>query len=315
MQSSQRILFAGTPEFAVPALLQLIASRHDVVGVLTQPDRPAGRGRALQGSPVKLAALEHAIPVMQPQSLRDADIQQSLRDIAPDLLVVVAYGLLLPAEVLAIPRAGCVNVHASLLPRWRGASPIQSAVLAGDPETGISLMRMEQGLDTGPVFATATVGIGSHETAGELHDRLAPLGGELLAQHLDRILAGDLQPQPQPSAGVTYAHRIKKSDADIDWRRTAAEIDRLIRAYNPWPVAQTTLNREQLRCWLAEPDAQAAPSEAAPGAIVAVDERGILVQTGEKLLRLIEVQAPGRKRVSATEFAHAHPLVGAVLGV
>jgi methionyl-tRNA formyltransferase len=314
MQSSARILFAGTPEFSVPALLRLIASRHNVIGVLTQPDRPAGRGRALRAGPVKETALSHGIPVMQPAGLRDANIQHELSRLAPDLMVVVAYGLLLPAEVLAIPRAGCVNIHASLLPRWRGASPINAAILAGDDQTGVSLMRMEQGLDTGPVFASQSVAINPLETAGELHDRLASLGGELLARHLDSILAGELEPQPQASVGVTYAPRINKSDGNIDWHKPATEIVRAIRAYNPWPVAQTTLLGEQLRCWKGETELQGAYSDAEPGTVLAADERGILVQTGEQLMRLTEVQAPGRKRVSAAEFAHARALDGTVLG-
>ncbi len=314
MPSSARILFAGSPEFAVPSLLKLALSRHDVIGVLTQPDRPAGRGRTTHAGPVKLAALEHRIPVFQPLTLRDPDIQQTIRDLRPDLMVVVAYGLLLPTDVLELPRVGCVNVHASLLPRWRGASPIQAAVLAGDPETGVSLMRMEEGLDTGPVYATARTAIDLHETAGELHDRLALLGSELLECHLDSILAGRLVPKPQASAGVSYAPRINKSDANIDWSRPAVDIARAIRAYNPWPVAQTALSGEQLRCWSGCVDDNATAVDAEPGTIVAVDERGIFVQTGEGILRLTEVQAPGRKRIGAAEFAHARPLVGAKLG-
>ena len=308
-----RIVFAGTPEFAVPGLAVLADSAHDLVGVLTQPDRPAGRGRAVQASPVKQFAARHAIPVLQPQTLKDEGAQRQLAALAPDLIVVIAYGLLLPRAVLDLPRRGCVNVHASLLPRWRGASPIQAAVLAGDAETGVCLMRLEPGLDTGPVYARARTAIGPRETAGALHDRLARLGAELLAGHLDALVAGTLEAVPQPSVGVTYAGRIDKTDARIDWSRSAAQIDQQVRAHHPWPVADTELDGQRLRIWAARPVAQAT-GPACPGDVLAAGPEGIQVATGEGCLWLTEVQMPGRKRVPASEFARGHAVVGKRLG-
>jgi len=312
MQSKARIIFAGSPEFALPPLQKLLASKHELVAVLTQPDRPAGRGRRLQAGPIKEAAIAAGIPVRQPSTLRDHEVQQTLRALRPDLMVVVAYGLLLPPEVLAIPHRGCVNVHASLLPRWRGAAPIQMAVLSGDSETGISLMQMDEGLDTGAVFARVSTPIGQHETAGQLHDRLAPMGGELLAANLDAILAGQLHPEPQSNAGITYAGRINKADGVIDWSQSATVIDRIVRGYNPWPVAQTTLHGNPLRCWSAVVAEHS--STVLPGTVLETNAAGIIVQTGAFALTLTEVQAPGRKRISAAEFAHAQPLDGVVLG-
>lgn len=314
MPGAARIIFAGSPDFAVPTLDTLLASSHDVVAVLTQPDRPAGRGRRLQAGPVKQVAVAAGVPVLQPATLADSDIQSQLERLQPDLLVVVAYGLLLPPQVLALPTAGCVNVHASLLPRWRGASPIQMAVLAGDESTGVCIMQMDAGLDTGPVYACEQLTIGRTETAGELHDRLAVLGGKLLGTCLDPILAGELQPEPQSDEGVTYAARLRKIDAVIDWQQSAVSIDRAIRAYIPWPVAQTTLHGTQLRCWSAEVAARAADRRAEPGAVLGVNDAGILVQTGDGVLLLTEVQAPGRKRLAANLFANAGSVSGAVLG-
>lgn len=285
------------------------------MAVLTQPDRPAGRGRAVLAGPVKQRALELGIPVLQPLSLKTAEAQAALADLAPDLLVVVAYGLLLPPAVLAIPPLGCVNVHASLLPRWRGASPIQAAVLAGDPETGVSIMRLEAGLDTGPVYATARTAIGATETAGELEARLAELGAATLGGILADLLAGRRAATPQPPEGVTYAGRIQKSDALIDWAAPAAAIARRVRAWNPWPVAETRLDGQQLRCFASEPlDAGAPGAGQAPGEILATDARGIEVQAGAGRVRLLEVQAPGRQRVRAADFARGRALVGKVLG-
>jgi methionyl-tRNA formyltransferase len=314
MNSRERIIFAGSPEFAVPSLDALLHSRHEVVAVLTQPDRPAGRGRQVHAGPVKQAALAAGVIVLQPLTLRDPLAQQSLRELRPDLLVVVAYGQLLPPEVLHIPRIACVNVHASLLPRWRGASPIQAAVLQGDAETGVSLMQMEAGLDTGPVYYTRRTAIGPTETAGLLQARLAAIGGELLAAKLDAILAGELQAVPQPTTGVTYAGRINKADGIIDWSQSAIAIDRSIRAFNPWPVAQTLLDGELLRCWSAIPLDAAGQASSSPGTVVSIDQRGVVVQTGDGLLILTEVQVAGKKRMPGFEFARSRVCHHAVLG-
>lgn len=314
MQAPARIIFAGTPDFAVPSLQALLTSGHDVVAVLTQPDRPMGRGRKVQFGPVKSVAIAAGLPVLQPEGLSGPAEQQQLAALSPDLMVVVAYGLLLPEPVLRIPRFGCVNVHASLLPRWRGASPIQSALLEGDSETGVSIMQMDAGLDTGPVYCSESVSVKPHESAAELHDRLAALGGRLLADSIDPILAGELHATAQPVTGVTYAGRIRKADSVIDWSATAKRIDQLIRAYNPWPVAQTSLDGKQLRCWAAYADDQSTDTHDRPGTVVGQNEHGIKVQTGKGILVLTQVQIPGRKRMAATEFAHARPLAGVVLG-
>jgi methionyl-tRNA formyltransferase len=313
MQAKARIIFAGTPEFAVPTLRMLLDSQHTVVATYTQPDRPAGRGRKLQPGPVKQLATDAGVQVMQPAALADSASQAAIAALQPDLLVVVAYGLLLPPEVLAIPSVACVNVHASLLPRWRGASPIQTAILTGDAETGVSLMQMDAGLDTGPVFCAERVAIAATETAGELHDRLAQTGATMLGNCLDAILAEKLQPAAQPAEGATYAGRISKADAVIDWTASATAIDRLIRAYNPWPVAESSYAGEQLRCWRSRVVAEEG-SSAPPGTVLTADDKGIRVQAGRGTLQLTEVQAPGRKRVTAAEFANARPLAGAVLG-
>jgi methionyl-tRNA formyltransferase len=288
---------------------------HPPVAVLTQPDRPAGRGRTVAAGPVKQLATALGIPVLQPATLKTGEAQATLRGFAPDLIVVVAYGLLLPDAVLALPRLGCVNVHASLLPRWRGASPIQAAVLAGDAETGVSIMQLEAGLDTGPVYATATTPIGASETAGELEARLARLGADTLGSLLEGLLAGRLHAAPQPEDGVTYARRISKSEARIDWREPAVVIARRVRAWNPWPVAETLLDGQQLRCFASEPlGAELPDGSRVPGQVLASDAQGIEVQTGAGRLRLCTVQAPGRQRVAAADFARGRVLVGKVLG-
>ena len=315
MQSKARIIFAGSPDFAAHTLKALLASQHDVVAVLTQPDRPVGRGRKVQFGPVKETAIAAGLPVLQPGSLSGEDEQRALVNLQPDLMVVVAYGLLLPELVLNIPRVACVNVHASLLPRWRGASPIQTAVLAGDSETGISIMKMDVGLDTGPVYCSETLHIKPHETADQLHDRLADLGGKLLADNIDSILEGELQAVPQPSAGVSYAGKIRKSDGVIDWAASAVELDQFIRAYNSWPVAQTTLAGAQLRCWMGTVDAGVRDTGFAPGTITRTSQKGIHVQTGDGILLLTEVQAPGRKRIPAAEFAKSKTLEQVELGL
>jgi len=309
------VLFAGSPAFAVPALQRLVDLGHRPVAVLTQPDRPAGRGRTVGVGPVKQRATELGITVLQPATLKTDAAQSELRALAPDLIVVVAYGLLLPPGVLAIPRLGCVNVHASLLPRWRGASPIQAAILAGDVETGVSLMQLEAGLDTGPVYVTTRLTIGADETAGELEARLAQLGANTLGKIVDSLLAGQLNPEPQPADGVTYAGLIRKTEALIDWHEPAVAIARRVRAWNPWPVAETLLDGQQLRCFASEPLGSDAPDAGRrPGQILTSDARGIEVQTGAGRLRLRTVQLPGGKQIAAADFARRRVLVGKILG-
>lgn len=309
------MLFAGSPAFAVPTLQRLVDLGHPPAAVLTQPDRPAGRGRTVGAGPVKQLALELGIPVLQPATLKTDTAQSELRELTPDLIVVVAYGLLLPPNVLAIPHRGCVNVHASLLPRWRGASPIQAAILAGDAETGVSIMQLQAGLDTGPVYATMKLTIGADETAGELEVRLARLGADTLGSLLEPLLAGQLTPKAQPVDGVTYAGRISKTEARIDWHAPAVAIARLVRAWNPWPVAETLLNGQQLRCFASEPLGAEPPSVGrVPGQILTSDALGLEVQTGAGRLRLRTVQLPGRQRVAAADFARGRGLVGKVLG-
>lgn len=309
------MLFAGSPAFAIPTLQRLVDLGHRPAAVLTQPDRPAGRGRTVGAGPVKQLALELGIPVLQPATLKTDTAQSELRELTPDLIVVVAYGLLLPPNVLAIPRRGCVNVHASLLPRWRGASPIQAAILAGDAETGVSIMQLEAGLDTGPVYGTARLTIGADETAGELEVRLARLGADTLGNLVDALLAGQLKSVPQPVDGVTYAGRISKTEARIDWHAPAVAIARRVRAWNPWPVAETLLDGQQLRCFASEPlGAETPDAGRVPGQILASDALGLEVQTGAGRLRLRTVQLPGRQRVAAADFACGRALVGKVLG-
>jgi len=306
---SLRLGFAGTPQFSVAALDALLRSRHHVVAVLTQPDRPAGRGQTLHLSAVKQRAIDLGLDVLQPASLKTPDAAAALGRLELDALVVVAYGLILPAAVLALPKLGCFNIHASLLPRWRGAAPIQRALLAGDTTTGVTIMRMEAGLDTGPVLAAREVRIGERETAGSLHDRLAPLGGELLVETLDAIAAGLMLEQAQSQFGITYADKITKAEALIDWREAATGILRRVRAFNPWPIAETRMNGAQLRVWDAElvPGAPAALQSAAappppPGSVVAASSAGIDVACGRGALRLLRLQLAGRKPLAAPEF-------------
>ncbi|MFN2309618.1 MAG: methionyl-tRNA formyltransferase [Gammaproteobacteria bacterium] len=301
-----RLVFAGTPEFAVPSLQALLATRHTVAAVYTQPDRPAGRGRKLRASPVKALALEHGIPVQQPATLKDPADQAALAAYAPELMVVVAYGLLLPPAVLAVPARGCVNVHASLLPRWRGAAPIQRAILAGDAETGVTLMRMEAGLDTGPMLARAVCPIGPADTAADLHDRLAELGGRLLAANLDTLLGGGLPGAVQDEALTTYAGKLDKAEAELDWRRPAAELLRQVNAFNPWPVAQSGFRGQVLRVWRAE----VVPGRGEPGQILQAGRAGVDVACGVAALRLLEVQLPGARRISGGDFSNSQAPLG-----
>lgn len=304
-----RLGFAGTPQFSVAALDALLRSRHRVVAVFTQPDRPAGRGQTLHVSAVKRRALDAGLDVLQPASFKPADAAAALERLQLDALVVVAYGLILPAAVLSLPKLGCFNIHASLLPRWRGAAPIQRALLAGDTTTGVTIMRMEAGLDTGPILAAREVPIGERETAGSLLDRLAPLGGELMVETLDAIAAGRAREQPQSPVGITYADKITKAEARIDWREAAASILRRVRAFNPWPIAETRMNGTQLRVWEAElvPGMAAAPpcdvnAAPPPGSVVAASSAGIDVACGCGALRLLRLQLAGRKPLSAPEF-------------
>ncbi len=306
MQVTQRLrlVFAGTPEFAVPCLEAARSSPHEVVAVYTQPDRPAGRGRALAASPVKQAALAAGLPVEQPETLRTVDARRRLADYRPDLMIVVAYGLILPPKVLALPKYGCWNVHASLLPRWRGAAPIQRAIAAGDTETGVCLMRMDAGLDTGPVLLPLATPIETDDTGGRLHDRLAALGAQVLADGL-ALLAAGLQPVavPQPEAGVTYAAKLDKAEAVLDLARPAVELERLVRAFHPWPIAELTLAGERLR--VHEAIALEGTSPAPPGAVLAAGRDGIDLATGAGTLRLVTVQRDGGKPVRAADYLNA----------
>ena len=306
------IVFAGTPEFAVPALAALVSSPHRVLAAYTQPDRPAGRGQQVTASPVKRYALEHRVPVEQPATLRDSATLERLKHWSADVIVVVAYGLLLPAEALAAARLGCINIHASLLPRWRGAAPIHRAILAGDAQTGVAIMRMEEGLDTGPILLERATVIGERDTSATLHERLAALGAQAMLDVLPGLASGTVTERAQPRDGVTYASKIRKDEARIDWSQPAAAIDRQVRAFNPWPIAESSLRGQQLRVWEALPIV--ARDVARPGAVVATGDEGIDVATGAGWLRLTRVQLAGRKAMSAAEFLRANRMEGAVLG-
>jgi len=305
--TNPRIIFAGTPEFAVASLQALVEAGQELCAVLTQPDRPAGRGKKLAASPVKHYALEQAIPVMQPPTLRDADVVAELKALRPDIMIVAAYGLILPQAALDIPRVGCLNVHASLLPRWRGAAPIQAAILAGDERSGVCLMAMEAGLDTGAVFACDALDIGKHETAGELHDRLADAGGALLAGHLEAIVDGSLTATPQQVELATYAPKIKPADAELDWQQPASDLERKVRAYNPVPGAWFMLGEERVKCWQAR---CAAGTQAPPGTVLAAGPDGIDVSCGDGVLKLESLQRPGKRSVTAAEIATQIDLTG-----
>jgi methionyl-tRNA formyltransferase len=314
-----RVAFAGTPEFALPALAAL-ATRHELVGVLTQPDRPQGRGRRLGTSPVKEAALTGSLTLAQPPTLKSAEGRAALAAWAPDVLVVVAYGLILPQAALSIPRYGCLNIHASLLPRWRGAAPIQRALLAGDLKTGITIMQMNEGLDTGPMLLRRSLPITPEATGGSLHDALARLGADLITEALEGLGRGTLRPEPQPEEGITYAAKIDKSEARIDWSQDAAAIGRRVRAFSPWPVAETLFAGEQLRIHAArahESDANVAHPGAngvEPGTIFAIRDDYFAVRCGQGVLAVTEVQLPGRRSIAARDFSHGRALLGERLG-
>jgi methionyl-tRNA formyltransferase len=306
------VVFAGTPEFSVPAFEAIAASHHRLVAVYTQPDRRSGRGLRLEESPVKKAARERGLPVEQPATLKDPAAIERLAAYRADVMVVVAYGLLLPQAVLDLPRLGCINIHASLLPRWRGAAPIQRALLAGDAETGVTIMRMEAGLDTGPMLSSRKIPIGPGETGGSLHDRLAALGAAMIVAALDSIESGSAMFQPQDEAGATYARKLSKAEALIDWAQPAEFLDRQVRAFDPWPVAETRLDGQQLRIWAAHP--ARAVTRAPPGTILSADGDGITVMCGREALVIERLQRPGRRVVSAREFLQSQPLTGRSLG-
>ena len=298
-----KVAFAGTPEFAAAALEAILAAGFDVPLVLTQPDRPAGRGMQLQPSPVKRVALAAGIPVHQPEKLRTPEQQAPLADVQADVLVVAAYGIILPQAVLDLPRHGCLNIHASLLPRWRGAAPIHRAVQAGDAETGITIMQMDAGLDTGPMLLSRAEAIHADDTTGSLHDRLALLGAEMIVEAL-RALPGGLTATPQPADGVTYAAKIGKAEASIDWSRPAVELERAIRAFNPFPGAVATLQQTPVKLWRA----RAIDAAGTPGEVLLAEGAGVIVACGEGALCITELQKPGGKRLPAADFLRGMPI-------
>lgn len=301
-----RIIFAGTPDFAAESLKALLTTEHEICAVYTQPDRPAGRGRKLTASPVKQLALDNHIPVEQPLNFKTQESRDTLASYHADLMIVVAYGLLLPQAVLDTPKLGCINVHASLLPRWRGAAPIQRAILAGDQETGICIMQMEAGLDTGPVLAQAHCPILQTDTAQQLHDKLANLGGETLVGMLDNIETLQQQAQVQDDNQSCYAAKLQKQEAIIDWSDSAINLLRKIHAFNPWPVAQTTRGDAVMRVWEAQLTTESAQTEA--GTITQVSKAGIDVATGDGVLRLTHIQMPGKKAMSVTDYLNANQI-------
>ncbi|WP_026293094.1 methionyl-tRNA formyltransferase [Rudaea cellulosilytica] len=302
-----RLVFAGTPDFAVPHLAACRRDGVEIAAVYTQPDRPAGRGRKLTPSPVKQAALDLGLAVEQPENFKDAATRARLAAYAPDLMVVVAYGLILSRKVLAIPPRGCWNVHASLLPRWRGAAPIQRAILAGDTETGVCLMQMEAGLDTGLVLLRRAIPIAPEDTGGSLHDKLAALGAGLLGAGLDRVLRDQAIPvTPQSEDGVTYAHKLDKAEARLDWNEPAAALERKVRAFDPWPVAEAVVASETLRVWRAQ-TRERGSADAPPGSIVAASRDGIDIACADGVLRLLEVQRAGGRRIAAADYLNARP--------
>ncbi|MES9924546.1 MAG: methionyl-tRNA formyltransferase [Candidatus Thiodiazotropha endolucinida] len=312
MSEPLKIVFAGTPAFAATALEALLTTHHQVAAVYTQPDRPAGRGRKVQLSPVKEMALAKGIEVRQPQTLKDENAQHQLAGLNTDLMVVVAYGLLLPQAVLDIPRLGCINIHASLLPRWRGAAPIQRALLAGDKESGVTIMQMEAGLDTGPMLYTLKTPIHDDDTGGTLHDRLALLGARALVTCLPDLADGRLQAEIQDEHLANYASKLEKQEGLIDWSRPAAEIDRKVRAFNPWPVAQCRYDDKVMRIWQAQPLNEGCAAK--PGEVLRSGKPGIDVATGDGVLRITQLQMPGKRAMSATDFLNAHSMDGVVLG-
>ena len=307
-----KIIYAGTPEFAVPALESLLQSEHRVVAVYTQPDRPAGRGRKLQQSPVKACALAAGLPVMQPQDFKSSQDLRDLQQLEADLMVVAAYGLLLPPAVLSAPRLGCINIHASLLPRWRGASPIQQAILAGDDITGVSIMKMARGLDTGDVILRGSLSIDPTWNAAQLHDALAPMGAELLLESLHDIETGLRHAEAQDNSAAIYAPRLSKQQAEVDWSQSAEVLLREIRAYNPWPVSFSFLGQDSIRLWAAQACSACDAQQA--GRVVAHDHEGVYISCGDAVLQVTELQFAGRKRCSAAQALSSVDLSGCLLG-
>ncbi|WP_435606889.1 methionyl-tRNA formyltransferase [Pseudomonas knackmussii] len=313
MSQALRIVFAGTPDFAAEHLKALLDTPHQIVAVYTQPDRPAGRGQKLMPSPVKQLAVEHGLPVLQPPTLRNEEAQAELAALKPDLMVVVAYGLILPQVVLDIPRLGCINSHASLLPRWRGAAPIQRAVEAGDAESGVTVMQMEAGLDTGPMLLKVATPISAEDTGGSLHDRLARLGPPAVIEAIAGLAAGTLKGEAQDDALATYAHKLSKDEAKLVWSLPATELERRVRAFDPWPVCHTTLNGETLKVWAA----RLGEGKGEPGKILDASRDGLLVGCGEGSLLLTRVQLPGGKPLAFADLFNSRReqfAAGQVLG-
>ena len=304
MVSALRVAFAGTPEFAARALEAIVGAGYEIPLVLTQPDRPAGRGMKPTASAVKQFALTRGLSIDQPDRLRTAEQRAALVANRRDVLVVAAYGLILPPEVRALPKLGCLNIHASLLPRWRGAAPIHRAIEAGDAETGITIMQMDAGLDTGPMCLRRTIPIAPDDTTGSLHDKLAQLGAEAIVDALARLAAGDLPVEPQPAEGISYANKISRSEAELDWRRPAAELERQVRAFNPFPVAFGQTHGSAIKFWVAHPVAECGE----PGSILRADEFGVTVACGEGALNVTELQRPGSRRMTAAEFLRGFAL-------
>lgn len=300
-----RIIFAGTPDIAAIVLEKLLASEHEVVAVYTQPDRPAGRGRQLAASPVKQLAQQHHIPVEQPETFKSPDAQKQLDAYQADLMVVVAYGLLLPQAVLDMPKQGCWNIHVSLLPRWRGAAPTQRAIEAGDKLTGVSVMQMDAGLDTGPILLTRECEISATDTAGELHAKLARLGADALMEALSQLAQGALTAKPQQGKS-TYAHKLSKQEAQIDWQQPAEVIERRIRAFNPWPVCYFEWHGQRIKVWRAEVVSNG-PASKQPGQVLAASASGVDIVCGKDAVRLLELQLPGGKRQPVASILNGHP--------
>jgi methionyl-tRNA formyltransferase len=300
-----RIIFAGTPQFAAVALEALLVGEFEVVAVLSQPDRPSGRGMQLTPSPVKQMALRHDLPVLQPQTLKNADIQKQLAAYAADVIVVAAYGLILPPPVLRVSQLGCLNIHASLLPRWRGAAPIQRAILAGDSETGVTIMQMDEGLDTGDMLLKKSCQITPHDNANTLHDKLALLGAEAIVEALRLLEQGNLQPEPQDNAQATYAAKLSKTEAQIKWHDAAAQIERMVRAFNPYPVAQTSYKGTSIKIWQAR---LLSNLKGEPGTVLSAGRDGIVVACGKGALLLEVMQQPNSRAMSAAKFIQGFPL-------
>ena len=309
------LVFAGTPEFAVPALKALLDAGHTILAVYTQPDRPAGRGRKLGMSAVKEFALERGLRVHQPVTLKSDSEAETLRALKPDALIVIAYGLILPKSILSIPQYGCINVHASLLPRWRGAAPIQRAIEAGDAKTGVTIMQMDEGLDTGAMLTLAEIPIGADDNAATLHDRLADLGGHLLVDTLAQLVRGAIAPQAQDNARATYAAKLKKEEARLDWNAHAELLARRVRAFNPWPVAHTTLDGQTLRLWHAQAES-GTPAGQPPGTVLTADADGVRVQCATGVLRITRLQLEGGNVLDVRAFLNGRPLpAGTRLGL